>query len=86
MTQLSAQLAASIRSERAGVQALVEVLTVERNALGHGHTDSLTETASRKRETQHLTPQTRKRWTTLLPPTRRHSPSKRSWPYMPWRV
>lgn len=50
MTQLSAQLAASIRSERAGVQALVEVLTVERNALVHGLTDSLTETASRKRE------------------------------------
>ena len=50
MSQISAQLAASIRSERAGVQALVEALTVERNALAGGHTDSLTETASRKRE------------------------------------
>jgi flagella synthesis protein FlgN len=50
MTQLSGQLAASIRSERAGVQALIEVLTVERNALEHGDTDRLTEIASRKRE------------------------------------
>ena len=50
MTQISVQLAASIRSERTGVQALVEVLTVERNALARGHTDSLAETASRKRE------------------------------------
>jgi flagella synthesis protein FlgN len=50
MTQVSVQLAASIRSERTGVQALVETLTVERNALAHGHTDSLAETASRKRE------------------------------------
>jgi flagella synthesis protein FlgN len=50
MTQLSAQLAASIRSERSGVQALVEVLTAERNALAGSHTDSLPETASRKRE------------------------------------
>lgn len=50
MSQISVQLAASIRSERTGVQALVEVLTVERNALAQGHTDRLTETASRKRE------------------------------------
>jgi flagellar biosynthesis/type III secretory pathway chaperone len=50
MTQLSAQLAASIHSERAGVQALVDVLTLERNALAGSHTDSLAETASRKRE------------------------------------
>ena|SRR5688572_6779184 len=50
MTQLAAQLAASIHSERAGVQALVETLTVERNALGHGHTDDLSEIATRKRE------------------------------------
>ena len=50
MTQVSVQLAASIRSERTGVQALVETLTVERNALASGHTDSLAETASRKRE------------------------------------
>ena len=50
MTQVSVQLAASIRSERTGVQALVETLTVERNALANGHTDSLAETASRKRE------------------------------------
>ena len=50
MTQVSVQLAASTRSERAGVQALVETLTAERNALAHGLTDSLAETASRKRE------------------------------------
>ena len=49
-TQVSAELAAAIKSERAGVQALVEVLEAERNALSHGHTDSLAETASRKRE------------------------------------
>ena len=50
MTQVSVQLAASIRSERTGVQALVDTLTVERNALANGHTDTLAETASRKRE------------------------------------
>ena len=50
MTQLAAQLAATIRSERAGVQALVEALTAERNALVNGHTDQLAETALRKRE------------------------------------
>lgn len=50
MTQLAAQLAATIRSERAGVQALVETLTAERNALVNGLTDQLAETAQRKRE------------------------------------
>jgi flagellar biosynthesis/type III secretory pathway chaperone len=50
MSQLSVQLAASIRSERAGIQALIEVLTVERHALTQGDTDRLTETAPRKRE------------------------------------
>ena len=50
MTPISAQLAASIRSERTGVQALVDVLTVERGALQRGETDALAGTASRKRE------------------------------------
>jgi flagella synthesis protein FlgN len=50
MSQLSAQLAASISSERAGVQALVEVLTVERDTLAQGDTDGLSVTAPRKRE------------------------------------
>src|SRR4051812_13126784 len=50
MSQAAAQLAASIRSERAGVQALVEALTVERKALVDGHTDQLANTAVRKRE------------------------------------
>ena len=43
-------LAAAIRSERAGVEALVEVLTAERLALGKGDTDRLAEMAPRKRE------------------------------------
>jgi hypothetical protein len=50
MSQLSAQLAASIGSERAGVQALVEVLTAERKTLAEGDTDRLSDTAPRKRE------------------------------------
>ena len=50
MSQLAAQLAATIRSERAGVQALLEVLAAERNALVNGLTDQLAETAQRKRE------------------------------------
>ena len=50
LTQVSAELAAAIKSERAGVQALVEVLEIERQALTEGHTDRLSETASRKRE------------------------------------
>ncbi|HEX2828991.1 MAG TPA: flagellar protein FlgN [Burkholderiales bacterium] len=50
MSQPAAQLAATIRSERAGVQALVETLTAERNALLNGLTDQLAETAQRKRE------------------------------------
>ena len=49
-TQVSADLAAAIKSERAGVEALVGVLEAERHALSHGHTDGLAETASRKRE------------------------------------
>ena len=43
-------LAAAIRSERAGVEALVEVLAAERLALGLGDTDRLAEMAPRKRE------------------------------------
>ena len=43
-------LAAAIKSERAGVQALLETLGEERQLLGTGDTDRLTETASRKRE------------------------------------
>lgn len=50
MSQLSTQLAASIGSERAGVQALVEVLTAERKTLAEGDTDRLSDTAARKRE------------------------------------
>ena len=50
MSQLPAQLAASIRSERAGVQALIDILGVERTALGQGDTDRLSDTAPRKRE------------------------------------
>ncbi len=43
-------LTAAIRSERAGVQALLEALTEERQLLTDGNTDLLTETGSRKRE------------------------------------
>jgi flagella synthesis protein FlgN len=50
MSQPSAQLAASIQSERAAIQALLEVLTAERETLKAGDTDSLTDTAPRKRE------------------------------------
>jgi flagella synthesis protein FlgN len=50
MSQPSAQLAASIQSERAGVQALVEVLSAELTALKGGDTDRLSDTAPRKRE------------------------------------
>ena len=50
MSQPAAQLAALIRSERAGVQALVEALAIERDALAHGTTDGLAESAARKRE------------------------------------
>jgi flagellar biosynthesis/type III secretory pathway chaperone len=50
MSQPAALLAATIRSERAGVQALVETLTAERNALLNGLTDQLAGTAQRKRE------------------------------------
>ena len=49
MTQPS-HLAAAIRSERAGIQALVDVLTEERNALREGQLDRLAEFAPRKRE------------------------------------
>lgn len=50
MMQSSAQFAAAIRSERAAIEALVEVLTAERDALSGGHTDRLTQIAPRKRE------------------------------------
>ena len=43
-------LAGAIRSERAGVQALVEVLSVERQALAEGNADRLADVAPRKRE------------------------------------
>ena len=43
-------LVAAIRSERTGIQALVDVLTEERNALREGHLDRLAEFAPRKRE------------------------------------
>jgi flagellar biosynthesis/type III secretory pathway chaperone len=43
-------LAVAIRSERATVQALLETLTEERQLLGAGDTDRLTDTAARKRE------------------------------------
>ena len=46
----SADLAAAIASERAGVQALVEVLAAERQALSCGDTDRLSDMAPRKRE------------------------------------
>ena len=50
MTQLASQFAAALRSEKAGVQALLDVLKAERSALGSGHTDTLGELALRKRE------------------------------------
>ena len=43
-------LASAIRSERAGVQALVQALTEERQLLTDGNTDPLTEMGARKRE------------------------------------
>jgi flagellar biosynthesis/type III secretory pathway chaperone len=46
----AASLAAAVRSERAAAQALVEVLTEERELLRKGDTDALTATAARKRE------------------------------------
>jgi flagella synthesis protein FlgN len=49
MTQPSL-LVTAIRSERAGIQALVDVLTEERNALREGQLDRLAEFAPRKRE------------------------------------
>ena len=49
MTQPSL-LVTAIRSERAGIQALVAVLTEERNALREGQVDLLAELAPRKRE------------------------------------
>jgi len=45
-----ADLAAAIRSERAGVQALVEALAQERQALAAGDTDRVADMAPRKRE------------------------------------
>ena len=49
MTQPSL-LVAAIGSERAGIQALVDVLTEERNALREGQLDRLAQFAPRKRE------------------------------------
>lgn len=46
----SADIAAALAAERAGVEALVAVLTAEREALGAGHTDALEQSAPRKRE------------------------------------
>jgi flagella synthesis protein FlgN len=43
-------LASALRSERVGVQALMEVLEAERQALASGDADRLTDTAPRKRE------------------------------------
>lgn len=45
-----ADLATALRSERTGVQALVEVLVAERQALAAGDADRLGELAPRKRE------------------------------------
>jgi flagella synthesis protein FlgN len=45
-----AELAAAIKSERAGVAALAEVLTAERQALTAGDTDRVADMAPRKRE------------------------------------
>jgi flagella synthesis protein FlgN len=49
MTQPSL-LVTAVRSERAGIQALADVLTEERNALREGQLDALAEFAPRKRE------------------------------------
>lgn len=50
-TQYSAvALAAAVRSERLGVQALNDVLSAERQLLAAGEIDRIEETASRKRE------------------------------------
>lgn len=46
----SEPLIAALRSESAGIQALVEVLTQERDALVHSELDRLAEFAPRKRE------------------------------------
>ena len=43
-------LAGALRSERSGVQALVEVLSAERQALAAGDADRLADIAPRKRE------------------------------------
>ena len=43
-------LAAAVKSERGGVQALLETLAEERQLLGTGDADRLADTASRKRE------------------------------------
>ena len=50
-TQYSAgALAAAVRSERIGVQALVDALAAERQLLAAGEIDRIEETAARKRE------------------------------------
>ena len=46
----SADLTAAVKSERAGVAALVEVLRAERSALEAGETDRVGDLAPRKRE------------------------------------
>ena len=45
-----ADFSAAIRSERGGVEALVETLVVERHALASGETDRVADLAPRKRE------------------------------------
>lgn len=50
MTKSPALLAAAMSSECAGIQALLDVLTHERSGLERGDTDSLAQTAARKRE------------------------------------
>ena len=51
LTSLPASaLAAAVKCERATVQALLDTLTEERQLLGTGDTDRLTDTAARKRE------------------------------------
>ena len=45
-----AEFSAALRSERAGVEALVEALAIERHALAAGETDRVADLAPRKRE------------------------------------
>jgi len=50
MTQSAAEFAAAIQNECAAIEALVQVLTEERDALSVGNTDHLMQIALRKRE------------------------------------